>query len=509
VPVVTVAIAEGLQEVTIEGDAAPHLLPDGEAGSRVTAGLRWQVTLQRGSRPARARHFAVLARHPYGGLATLRTEKARWKARGLKPKIMEVGSVFGVMGKVFDSRAFLLVNGPHRSRAAAIRLSEEQAQKHGLSQPHAVAKLERRSAGSFVAVALDTSRAARAVVRVKDALWFAPPKSGKLTVSYNDPDRNGARVNKPYWGEVYVTVDRNGKVAVVNAVPADRLLAGLVPAEIFASAPEAALRTQAVAARGHLLAKIGTRHMADPYLLCSRVHCQVYAGAGHEHPRATAAVKATRGELLVRADGGLVDTVYSAVCGGHTEHNDNVWPVPADGNLRGHLDDTRGAAAMRPYRRGITEGNITAWLARKPDSWCARSRYNKNKVRWERKISATRMNRLTANLGVGAVRDLRVLSRGVSGRARAVEVVGSKGTATVKRELTIRRRFGNLHSSMFTVRVRKTPGGNPAEFIFTGGGWGHGVGMCQTGATGMGAAGKSHAEILGHYYPGSQLKKLY
>ena len=316
-------------------------------------------------------------------------------------------------------------------------------------------------------------------------------------------------MSKPYWGEVYVAADRSGRMALVNAVPADKLLAGLVPAEIFPSSPEASLRAQAVAARGQLLAKIGTRHLEDPYLLCSSVHCQVYAGAGQEHPRTTAAVEATRGQLLVREGGGLVDTVYSAVCGGHTEHNDNVWPVPPDANLRGHLDAPPDDKGMAPYRRGIQEKNLTRWLAAPPHSWCARSRFNRNKIRWTERIQAARMDRLTAPLGVGKVRAVEVLERGISGRARAVKVSGSRGSKTVKGELTIRRQFGNLRSSMFTVTAEAGSTGAPAAFLFRGGGWGHGVGMCQTGSTGMGAAGKTHQQILLHYYPGSQLKSLY
>ena len=504
---VTVAIADGLREATIESDTPPRLLPGGASGSEVRAGKRWQVTLQRGGRPARARYFAILARHPYGGLGPMREDLARWQTRGLKPEIMEVGTVFGVKGKVFDSRAFLLVAGPHRRRPDAISISEAQAKAYGLVRPSAVAKLERRPSGNFEAVALDsapsTSAAHRTMVTIKDAVWFAPDPGKRLTVSYNDPTRANKRVTKPYWGEIYAAVDREGRMALVNAVPADKLLAGLVPAEIFPSAPEASLRAQAVAARGQLLAKIGTRHLEDPYLLCSSVHCQVYAGAGHEHPRTTAAVEATRGQLLVRRAGGLVDTVYSAVCGGHTEHNDNVWPTPPDSNLRGHLDAPLSEASLKPYRRGITEAELAAWLATPPATWCARSKYNKDKVRWSVRLKTDRMNRLTAALGVGSVRSVKVLQRGISGRARAVLVTGSRGEFTVKGELIIRRQFGNLRSSMFTVKAE------PGAFVFTGGGWGHGVGMCQTGSTGMGAAGQTHQQILEHYYPGSQLKSLY
>src|SRR6185369_14267138 len=148
-------------------------------------------------------------------------------------------------------------------------------------------------------------------------LWFSVPQ-GLIEVEDVDKEGGGKEVRR-YFGRVYVTVDKTGKLAVVNAVAEDKLLAGLVPAEMMASAPPEALKAQAIAARNELLAKVGTRHLTDPYRLCSTQHCQVYAGAGHEDPRATAAVEATRGVLLEREGGGLVDTVYSASCGGHTE----------------------------------------------------------------------------------------------------------------------------------------------------------------------------------------------
>jgi len=292
-------------------------------------------------------------------------------------------------------------------------------------------------------------------------------------------------------------------------VPADRLLAGLVPAEMFPQSPEAALRAQAIAARGELLAKIGTHHIADPYLLCSTQHCQVYAGAGREHPRTTAAVNATKGLILLRPDGTLVDTVYSASCGGHSEHNDNTWPVKPDPNLRGHLDAPPGAAGLSPFQHGISESAMEVWIDARPQTWCGRTRFNQNKFRWTERIPAARMNQLCRELRVGPLREIRVLRRGISGRVNLLEVRGALGTRQIRGELDLRKLFGGLRSSMFVVKAVAGPGGAPAEFVFRGGGWGHGVGMCQTGAIGMAEAGKSHLEILQHYYPGSVLKPLY
>ena len=96
--------------------------------------------------------------------------------------------------------------------------------------------------------------------------------------------------------------------------------------KIFPQAHHQALAAQAIAARTELLQKIGKRHLSDPYLLCSHQHCQVYSGAGREHPRTTHAVEQTKGQVLVRKNGELVDARYSASCGGHSENNDFIKP---------------------------------------------------------------------------------------------------------------------------------------------------------------------------------------
>ena len=115
-------------------------------------------------------------------------------------------------------------------------------------------------------------------------------------------------------GEVVVLPDRYGTLAVVNVVPEEILVAGILPAEMFASAPMAALKAQAVTARGEIFAKIGKRHSIDPYLLCSEQHCQVYKGLTAEHHRTNQAAKETRGQLAFH-DGHLVDSVILLVVG--------------------------------------------------------------------------------------------------------------------------------------------------------------------------------------------------
>lgn len=498
VPLITVRIAEGSRSVVIESSTPVRVFPDGEDGSEVLGGKQWKVTLTSGV-AAEQEHFVVLARQPISELNDLRKAMAAWQSRGARCRLIELGTIFGVKGRVFDNRSYILVDGPYRSNKKATRVAEIYHRKHGLAKVATVAQLKKRPSGHFEAV--DQQSAAR--IRVRDAIWFAPSKTAQLTV------RSEKKNPGKYWGQVYVTVDRNGKLAVVNAVPADRLLAGLVPAEIFPNAPMGALRAQSVAARGELLVKIGTRHLVDPYLLCSEQHCQVYKGAGQEHPRTTKTVNATKGMVLVRKDGRLVDTVYSASCGGHTENNDAAWPVEADANLRGHLDAHTGAPSLEAFKEGIHQGNIEDWLALRPNTWCGKARFNRDRYRWTQRIPIEQMDQMVRDLGVGSVLQIRVLSRGVSGRATLIQIKGTRKTEQVRGELAIRRLFGGLRSSMFVVRSVKGSNGRVAAFTFRGGGWGHGVGMCQTGAIGMANGGKSYQEILSHYYIGSQLRLLY
>ena len=259
-----------------------------------------------------------------------------------------------------------------------------------------------------------------------------------------------------------------------------------------------------MAARGELLSKIGTRHIGDPFRLCSQTHCQVYSGAGHETARTTAAVEATRGEVLFEAAGGLADPVYSANCGGHTENNENVWPdMPALPSLRGHRDAEKRAGD--PYATGVTCAQ-RGRVHRQPAAGVLRPRQagRRRPLPLDRHAQPGRAaTSCSASTAWARSSPSRCWSAGCPGRARAVRVTGATRSEVIRGELRIRQAFGNLRSSLFVVEMQA--GGA----VFRGAGFGHGVGMCQTGAIGMAEAGKSYREILRHYYPGTTLRKLW
>ncbi len=507
IPLITVELASGRQSVRLGARSGLAVLPDGDGGARIDGGGRWVVSLE-GGKPAEIRDWTVVARLDAGDEAGAAQALRTWKQRGYTAQRFEVGTIFGVEGEVIDSRQLLIGISPQAHTRGAAEAHRIAAKYHIETSVHP--EMVRRPQGTVIAKSGDVT------VRNPSVLWFLPGKSDD-TIAVNDIEagRGGSQLEtkletRRYWGSVYVTVGTDGKLVVVNAVAADRLLAGLVPSEIFADAPEEALAAQAIAARTELLEKIGTRHLTDPYLLCSSQDCQVYSGAGHEHPRTTRAVERTRGMILLRDGGGLVDARYSASCGGHGESNDFIWGDPPDPSLRASVDAPPGSPLVRRFAT-ITDKNIGEFLDQPAKAaWCGATRYGKGRYRWTKLVSTADLSRLIAAQypEVGAVRALEPVERGSSGRIRVLRIVGANKTITVRGDLHIRRLLGGLRSTLFMVEV-VGPSRAPTAFKIRGAGFGHGVGMCQTGAIGMAETGKKFASILLHYYPDSHVRRLY
>ncbi len=109
--------------------------------------------------------------------------------------------------------------------------------------------------------------------------------------------------------------------------------------------------------------------------------------------------------------------------------------------------------------------------------------------------------------GIGSLLDLRVIARGASRRATDLQVMGSEGIAHV-RGGRIRSALG-LREQLFVVEKRYDSEGRVTAYIFTGRGWGHGVGLCQVGAYGLARQGWSYEKILQAYYTGIELTRMY
>jgi stage II sporulation protein D len=325
--------------------------------------------------------------------------------------------------------------------------------------------------------------------------YLSQPHAGPLRV---DPIGPGTlRVDGvPYAGSLEFQLRPDGTLTAVNLVPLERYLEGVVSREL--GHPDRAAwegqRAQAVAARTYALKRLGSRAELG-FDVYGSVLDQAYGGVpGPADSLAVRAVRSTRGQALLYG-GHLIDAYYHSTCGGTTARVELVFDDPP-----------------APYLVPVSD--------RRPDGsyWCQGSRY----FRWSTVIAGpelqTMMDRNLPALvplppqGVGGVQDVRVERTTPEGRTLSVQVTTTTGRYLVS-ENDIRSLFADvdgrlLRSTQFLLRPTYRSG-VLERLTLVGGGWGHGVGMCQVGALERARQGEDHRQILATYYPGTEVLALY
>jgi len=300
----------------------------------------------------------------------------------------------------------------------------------------------------------------------------------------------------PYAGAI-VVASEGGVAQLINRLPLETYLEGVLPNEIGTPGPDAyaALEAQAVTARTYALTRIQAR-ASKSYHVEAGVGDQVYGGLSKVNRLTSAAVKETYGVVLTHG-GRLSGTYYSACCGGHTADIRVTWPTRESARyLYGVADSDGDGAFCSQYKRFRWRYSFTG---RELGAIVRRTIPN------ELHVPASRVGRLV---------DVRITGRDPTGRVRRLEVETTLETFSVEADrirwvLMPDVETGRiLPSTMFDIE-KKDLGGMVSFVSISGGGNGHGVGMCQNGALAMARKGYTYDKILDHYYPGTQIKQQY
>lgn len=301
-----------------------------------------------------------------------------------------------------------------------------------------------------------------------------------------------------YRGELVVDVER-GALVVVNRLPMEEYLRGVVPLEIGERtlAERAAVEAQAIAARTYAYSHLRSRGAG--YDMLATVDDQVYGGAGAERPVSDAAVVATAG-LVLRYAGRLASAPYHSTCGGSTAEPNEIWS--GEGSV--------------PYLQRVSDripGTDRHYCDASPRfTWVREMSGDAVATAIERYLRARRGGAATAR--VGTVYALRVAGRTPSGRVAALVVETDAGERRLERNaIRYALRGGGvrgtgselLNSTYFSVDEVEAGRGGLTRVVLRGGGYGHGVGMCQWGAIGRARAGQDARTILRTYYPGTSV----
>ncbi len=330
-----------------------------------------------------------------------------------------------------------------------------------------------------------------------------------------------------YRGFMQLSLQSDLKFQVNNYLTMDQYLMGVVPREMSWKHPIEALKAQAVAARSYAEYNRG-KHSSSGFDFCPTVDCQVYADYSWEGAPTQEAVALTSGVVMTYA-GKPVAAFFHSDSGGHTESVENVWSYPI------------------------------AYLQGAPELYPSGSEHQD----WEVVLSQSELQNIVAeqkSVSIGTIASVEALSYTNAGRVMKLRVTGANGTVDFDKEqarlkdngyrliyrvksrmYTVKPQIPEVHvlgadgnivslnphglmaeTAAGTAQLKRTDSYNllgagfanrksnarPEAFVFTGHGFGHGIGMSQLGASAMAKNGHTFEEILKHYYRGITVEKV-
>jgi SpoIID/LytB domain protein len=347
-----------------------------------------------------------------------------------------------------------------------------------------------------------------------------------------------------FRGNLLLSANSTSLFDLINEIPLEDYIESVISSEMSALAPLEFLKAQAIVARSWLVAMLERKqkHCSNSnfekagnseiiswhdisdhqhFDVCADDHCQRYQGITKITSENIAkAIQATRGLFLVYTDE-ICDARYHKACGGQTEIFSTAWEDKSLPYLQSTADHDNTHAPIK------SEKDAENWLRNKPPAYCntvdkkilsqilpSFDQETLDFYRWEIIYKRQDLEKIIwkkSGIDIGKLQNIIPIERGPSGRIWKLKIEGSKRNIVVGKELEIRRWLSESHllSSAFVVSTELENNGKVSCFILSGGGWGHGVGLCQIGAAVMASKGFKAPDILAHYFTGAVLKKLY
>jgi len=328
-----------------------------------------------------------------------------------------------------------------------------------------------------------------------------------------------------YRGGIILAHASSDLMTVINILPMEHYLYGVVPNEVPSSWNTEALKAQAVCARGFAVSNYN-KHSSYGFNVCSTTNCQVYGGASTEKTSTNGAVDATRGQVVMYGDK-IIESLFYSSSGGYTANAKNVWGneipylkgvpdpyEPADSPRHSwsatlSLSDIENALSSS----GINVGTVLSLDAKNDETGRA----------YELTVNGTggshTLYRGSTNspfVSYGVLSQKFTLSP-IGGSTSAPILYGvSLGVTSKVKSLNAMDSSGSISKTDGSIYVKGSKGtqkhsgeSTVGGYTFNGGGWGHGVGLSQYGAMGMADNGYTYDKILLHYYPGTWLGYVY
>ncbi|NJP12211.1 MAG: SpoIID/LytB domain-containing protein [Leptolyngbyaceae cyanobacterium RU_5_1] len=330
--------------------------------------------------------------------------------------------------------------------------------------------------------------------------------SQKGLVQVSPVDQEQSRL---YAGRMRLQPNAYRTYTLVNWVPLEAYLRGVVPHEIGTSASQSVLQVQAILARTYALRNL-RRFAIDGYQLCADTQCQVYNGLSGTAITTDRAIAVTRG-LVLTYQNELVDAVYSAATGGVTASFNEVWEGPNRPYLQAKIDSVANQWDLSQQTLA-DERNFRHFLKQK-------NGFNEQEQEWFRWRYESDLDELSKDLrdylktlrsplaNFKTIQRLEIAQRSPAGRVQKLLVTTDHGKIELEKD-NILNAFYAPASLLFYLDPIYDAQKKLKGYAFVGGGLGHGVGLSQTGSYHLGKLGWSSDRILSFYFPGTQVQPV-
>lgn len=430
------------------------------------------------------------------------------KSHHIKSTLWYPGVVLTIKEQTIDNREHWVVTEPFADKASAQRFAQNYVH---FGQADVVNQIVKGSSGEVELDGNVFENGVRILAQDEEAVVFLSDVPVGIEFHWQH-----TRTQK-LPGVLEIDINNQGALVAINELDIETYLVSVNSSEMTFENPIELLKAQTIAARSTILATMGKHHYDEKFHLCSDDHCQCYHGIENISEASVKAAELSRGENVFYKNR-VCDARYSKICGGVMEGFNYVWD---DREIPYLIPGIDGKAKLEyPLN---TEEKAKRYIDDQPDVFCNTNKYKIESAlpynttelfRWRVSFEKSELEAIIKEKlkdDIGELIDLIPGDRGPSGRLIYLDIVGSKKNVRIGKELQIRRTLSksHLYSACFYIRRDLNQTGKIEKFYFHGAGWGHGVGMCQVGATVMAQLGYTYKEILSHYYKNSTLKKLY
>jgi len=474
----------------------------------------WRIKVKT-SQPPLYNYFLILKESENS--ESLQKYLPAYEEKGIKVLIKSVGGQIHLHQQaISDNEKFLLLSGPYPSEDEALEQAAEYGQKQGWRIHREMIK---EGHGTIEIYDADYDNFCEAVNEIR----LVPKNLNSyfnikhFQVKSNHFDRL-LREDLQYQGILKVVIDEEQTLSGINELPVEDYLKGVLYSEIGEQSHPEFAKSMAIVARSHVFARLGQKHSNEGFDFCSDSHCLRYYGKNFNNPVIEKALQETRGILLKSGDK-VCNAYFSYSCGGHTENTSGVWLNEDVPYVSGKFD---GKPENDPHLDLTLETDVRKWILDRPEVFCKvdptflknNPQLAANSFRWEVFYTRQELEEIIkrkTGQDIGILYDILPVQRGVSGRIKQLQILGSLRNFEISGEAYIRAALAedSLNSSCFIVQTEMDDEGVPLSFLFIGAGMGHGVGLCKVGAARMASENLNYEHILSHYFGDCRTIRIY